>query len=253
MRFTAGIALLILGWCVSASAQSETKQPFTLPGSAWNTTGNVSPTEGNNVISASYVEQGVTVFHGKTLSLVPYVSLGATLDTEGNDWDNRFIATSAIKLVKNVSSGIISISGGYTNEYRFKSGMRKGAPVAQAMYWFGWGSNKRFPGNSWGVLGNISPVERNNLIATAYVQQGIAVAKFHNTLLVPFAEATLSKDSDGNDWNNRTLMGSGVKLVILGGPQTSEVGVSYTHERRFDSGLTASAVTAFARFWIGWR
>lgn len=251
---TSGIALLILGWCISASAQSfETKLPSTLPGSAWNVTGNISPAERGDIISASYAEQGVTLLRSKTLSLVPYVSLGTTFDTDGHDWNNRLAATGAVKLVKNFSQGIISIGGGYANEYRFKSGMRKSAPTAQAAYWFGWDSNKRFPGSSWGVLGNISPVERNNLIAAAYVQQGVAAAKYHRASLVPFAETTFSKDTDGHDWNNRHIYGAGLKVVIPGPSQVCEIGGSYLREHRFESGMTASGFSLFVKLWFGWN
>jgi hypothetical protein len=251
---TSSIALLILTWCISASAQTfETKLPSTLPGSAWDVTGNISPAEHGNVISAGYAEQGVTLFRGKTYSLVPYVSLGATLDTKGYDWNNRLTATGAVKLVKNFSHGIVSIGGGYANEYRFKSGMRKSAPVAQAVYWFGWQPNGRLPGSSWGVLGNISPVERNNLIATAYIQQGVRVAKIKHNSLVPFAETTLSKDTDENDWNNRHIYGAGLKVVVPGPSRVCELGASYQREHRFQSRISASGFSVFVKMWFGWN
>lgn len=248
--------LLILGWCINASAQSqsfETKLPFILPGSAWNVTGNISPTEKGNVISASYAEQGVTLLRSKTLSLVPYVSLGTTFDIKDYNWNNRLTTTGAVKLVKNFSHGMISIGGGYANEYRFKSGMRASAPVAQATYWFGWDPSKKLPGNSWGVLGNISPVEYNNLIANAYVQQGVVAAKFHSTSLVPFAETMLSKDMDGHDWNNRHTFGAGLKVVVPGSSDVYEIGGSYQREHRFESGMTANGFSLFVKIWFGWN
>ncbi len=249
-----GIVVPILALCISANAQTQgNKLPTTLPGSAWNVTGNISPVESGNYISASYAEQGITLFRAGTVSVVPYFSVAATLDTKGYDWNNRFVTTGAVKLVKNFRNGIISIGGGYANEYRFKSGMRKSAPVAQATYWFGWQPNQRFPGNSWGVIGNISAVERNNLIAAAYVQQGVTAAKVHGVSVVPFGEYSVSRDTDGYDWNNRALYGAGFKVRVPGPSRVVEVGSSYQYEHRFKSGLSASGFSVFIRTWFGWN
>lgn len=230
--------------CIGLGAQT--------PGNSWGSAGNSSPTEKDNFIKSMYLEQGFTLFHEGTLSLVPYASLNGTLDTQGYEWDNRLIATGGMKFVKNFSNGMVSFGAGYATEYR-KGGMQKSAAQIQATYWFGWNQCDRFPGSSWGVLGRVSPVERNNLIANAYLQQGARIAKIDCISIVPFVEGTLSYDDQGFDWNNRAIYGGGVKAIIPSKKGATELGVSYQREQRFKSGTSASNVTLFMRFWFGWR
>ncbi len=254
-----------LGFCALAIVFSSVclYAQTVFPGSAWNVTGNTSPTEKDNIISSSYIEQGVRVFHYKTFSLVPYVSLGVTLDTQGKDWNNRLLGQAGFKLVKDFKSGMVSVSAAYGEEYRMKSGMRKSAPMFSATYWFGWDQPNAepsakhfftgFPGSSWGVLGTISPVEEHNVIANVYLQQGITLAKIRKVSLVSFGEGTYMSDTKGYDWNNRVLYGGGLKVVMPGTSRVGEIGAAYEHEHRFKSGLTANCFTVFVKLWIGWH
>lgn len=235
---------IFLALCLGVNAQT--------PGSTWGATGNSSPTEKDNIIKSLYLEQGFELFHEGTLLLVPYASLTGTIDTKGYEWDNRVIGVGGVKLVKNFPNGMISFGTGYATEYR-KGGMRKSAPLVQATYWFGWNQCERFPGSSWGVAGYTSPVERNNFIATSYAQQGVRIAKIGCVSIVPFVEGTVSGDSEGYDWNNRAIYGGGIKAVIPGKKGVSELGTSYQRENRFKTGVSASTITLFAKFWFGWR
>ncbi len=230
--------------CIGLNAQT--------PGNSWGSTGNSSPTEKGNVIKSVYLEQGFTLFQEGTLSLVPYASLNGTLDTKGYEWNNRLIAIGGAKFVKSFSNGMISFGAGYSTEYR-KGGMQKSASQIQATYWFGWNQCERFPGSSWGVAGHVSPAERNNFISTVYAQQGVRVAKIGSVSFVPFVEGLVSADSYGYDWNNRTIYGTGVKAIFPCKKGAYELGTSYQRENRSRSGISASTVTLFGKFWFGWR
>lgn len=251
----ASLLLALCGWWVSpAIGQTPETKPVTLPGSFWNVTGNVSPVEKGNIISSSYLEQGITMFHKDALSLIPYVSLAPTFDSKGYDWNNRLISTVGVKAVKRFDSGMVSVAGGYANEEHFKGdGQHAGAPYIRADYWFGWGLGNGYPGSSWGIVGrNISPTERNNRIAAVYLQQGVVVHRFHGLALIPFIEATASEDTARHDWNNRFLVGAGVKVVNPDPSCGCELSVSYQREHR-QSGLSASNVMLAAKFWFGWN
>jgi hypothetical protein len=242
------------------SVQVQTDRPMILPGSAWFVLGNLSPFEHDNCIVSGYLEQGVTLFRSEHYSLVPYVSLGIGVDSQHYDWNNRQTVQVGIKLVRNFSHGIVSVGGAYAYEHRSKSGDSAHAPVGYANYWFGWHAptanrssrHIRFPGSSWGVIGNVSPVEKCNLIVSDHIEQGVSVAKIGRVSLVPFAEATISGDTNGYDWNNRILYGGGVKIVIPGKSKVAELGASYLKERRFHSGIQKGGYTLFLKVWLGW-
>lgn len=256
-------AILIGALCANANAQTNTleKMPLIWPGSAWNSSGNVSPAEKGNILSTTYVEQGYTLFRSRTISFVPYVSLSVSFDTEGYDWNNRVNGQAGVKLVKSFKSGVVSLGAAYVEEYRFKSGSRNSGPVFYASEWFGWNqptanltSRKiRFPGSTWLSVGNISPVEKGNVILSAYLEQGMTIAKIRRTSVIPFGAYTLSRDTDGYDWNNRDLYAAGLKLAIPGSSKVTELGVAYQREHRIKSGLDADGIAVFLRFWIGWN
>lgn len=254
--------VLTLGLPANAE-DPNTKQPTILPGSAWSVLGNISPVERDNVISASYLEQGITVYRNKKLSLVPYVSVGLTADTKGYDWDNRLTSQAGVKLVRNFRNGIVSSGIVYAQEYRWKTHKRAFAPIASASYWFGWQSpsanrSKKksftgFPGSSWGIVGNISPVEKNNVISNIYVQQGVAIAKAGSVSIVPFGESNTSLDTKGYDWNNRQIYGAGIKFVVPGPSRVAEFGASYLKEHRWRSNMRADGIVFFVKLWFGWN
>jgi len=249
---------LVLGVCTlcaqGASGQTtEDTQPVTFPGSFWNVTGNMSPAEGGNVISASYVEQGIALFRAETLSFIPYVSLSQSVDSRGYDWNNRVLGTIGGKFVKRFDQGMISLSGGVAHAYHPQSGISATAPYLRADYWVGWGLSEKFPGNSWGMIGTVSPVERGNIIATAYIQQGVVAGRVSGVAVVPFVEATVMRDTSGYDWNNRNVYGAGVKIMNPNPSCGCEFGVMYQNERRTQSGAGADGISVFMKFWFGWN
>jgi len=229
-----------------------------LPGQAWTSIGNLSPIERNNSYVQSYVEQSAAIFASDSgsITLTPYVSLGLVLDTKGYNWNNKVEPRIGVKLNKFVRIGVVSIGSAYAYEDRFKS-LKSSGLILYAQDWFGWQpvSDKasRFPGSSWAAVGNISPVERGDIIGQGYFSQGIIAKRFSRATLVPYAEATFSRDSKGFDWDNKAVYGSGVKAIIPHGDVYTELGAGYLHENRFHSGRSAGALTVFMNFSFGWN
>ena len=229
-----------------------------LPGQAWTSMGNLSPIEHDNGYVQSYVEQSAAIFASDSgsITLTPYVSLGLVLDTKGYNWNNKVEPRIGMKLNKFFRTGVVSIGSAYAYEDRFKS-LKSSGLILYAQDWFGWQpvSDKasRFPGSSWAAIGNISPVERGDIIAQGYFSQGIIAKRFSRATLVPYAEATFSRDSKGFDWDNKAVYGSGVKAIIPHGDVFTELGAGYLHENRFHSGRSAGALTVFMNCSFGWN
>lgn len=262
--FTKFVLFVLLGACAFAqqSAAPALRGSYAdtlgFPGQSWMTVGNLSPIEHNNFYMQSYFEQNAAVFaaYDGSLTVAPYVALGLSLDTQGLDWNNKAQPRFGIRLNKFFRNGVVSIGSGYAYERRF-GGPSSSAPVLYFQDWFGWQSaaekHSRFPGSSWFALGNLSPVERGNIVGQGYVTQGIVAKKFSTFSLVPYAESTVFRDTKGFDWDNKILFGGGVKAVIPHHELYTEVGMSFAHERRFDSGKSASGVTFFTNFSFEWN
>src|SRR5271157_5180651 len=116
-RIALFLALFLIG-AVAVNAQDAPRvaavgpviNPQSYPGQFWSDTGNVSPTEHNDIISASYFEQGVTLLRTDNhFTITPYVSLGVTADTQGHDWDNRIVGAAGGRLNKYFKYGIVSV------------------------------------------------------------------------------------------------------------------------------------------------
>jgi hypothetical protein len=227
------------------------------PGQAWVSFGTQSPAERGNFQAEAYAEQGVTIYKRGTFTITPYLSLGIAGDLKGYDWNDKAIVTGGIKANKFFRHGVVSVGTGYAFEGRFLGGVSRGVPVAYVQDWFGWHpvSNKssRFPGSTWAVLGNIAPSEKNNLIALGYLQQGIIMHRIGKMAIVPYGEITLGYDSQGYDWERKALYGTGVKVVRPIGNQYVELGAGYTHENRYQSGLSANGLKVFLNASFAWH
>ncbi|HET7750437.1 MAG TPA: hypothetical protein VFK81_13710 [Terriglobales bacterium] len=263
LLFSCLAALLLVTACAAQQAatpalQGSVVDGMGLPGETWTTVGNLSPVEHGNGYVQSYVEQDAAVLASQSgsLSLTPYVSVGMGLDTKGYDWNNKIEPQVGIKLNKALSHGLISAGTAYTYEDRFSS-LQRGGMVFYIQDWFGWQSASerasRFPGSTWAALGNISPVEQGNWIGQAYLSQGVVARRFGQTALVPYGQATFSRDSKGFDWDNKVVYGSGIKLAYTRGPAYTEFGVGYLRESRFNSGQSAGTLSVFINFWCGWN
>jgi hypothetical protein len=255
------IVLILLSLCGSvAYAQSALPTAFgtpaartSYPGQAWLEEGNYSPSEAS-VLTTGYVEQGVTIGHVFGLSLAPFGSFGISADTKGYDWENRSAIRAGAKVSKVFSHGIVEVSTGYSLEDRFKSGLQRGGLTSYADYWFGWsniGGGGRFPGSSYGLVGNVSPVEHNNMLSALHVEQGVVAKRFGKIAVVPFGETTVSRDTAGFQWNNRNIGGAGLNVVIPTPHAQFQLGGDYLNEVRFN-GLSAAGYGLFLKFWSGW-
>lgn len=117
-RITVLLALALFVGVVGANAQdapiaagrAPIINPQSYPGQFWTDTGNVSPTEHNDIISASYLEQGITLFRTNNgFTFTPYASFGVTADTQGFDWNNRIQVNAGGRLNKYFKKGIVSV------------------------------------------------------------------------------------------------------------------------------------------------
>jgi hypothetical protein len=232
--------------------------PQSFPGQFWNDTGNVSPVEHSDVISASYFEQGVTLWRDKGMSITPYAAVGVTVDTQGYDWNNRVQVFAGARFNKYFKYGIVSVGGAYSYEDRWIGNEKTPGPTGEVTYWFGWqlvgNPTSRFPGSTWGAAGYLTPVESGNFIYNQNFKQGVVAHRFGmKNMIVPFGEVTSVVDTKHYDWENRVLPGAGVEFVHLHGNTQTELGAEYLYEHRFESGLSASEVSIFFKFWFGWN
>jgi len=232
-----------------------------LPGQFWSVNGTIEPVEKNNVYTENYVEQEAVVWStaGRSLNLAPYAGLGFVFDTAGYDYNNKFDLSVGLRLNKYFRSGIISAGAAFADEDRMYGKTASGMTY-YGQYWFGWQpmgvTKNRFPGSSWGVIGNISPIERGDYIFMDYATQSVVARRFgqaKTTALMPYSEVTFVRSTANFDWENKVIEGGGVKVGIPKGELYTELGVGYLFENRFNSGLSASQVKIFVNFSYAWN
>lgn len=229
-----------------------------LPGQGWTSIGNQSPIEHNNFYFQSYMEQSAAVFStfSGSITVTPFVGLGLVLDTKGYEWNNKIQPRLGIKANKIFAKGIVSVGAAYSYESRFKSYNSSGFTL-YVQDWFGWQpvaeKSSRFPGSSWIEVGNLSPVEKGNIIGLGYFTQGVVAKRFSRATVVPYFESTVFRDSKGFDWDNKATVGGGVKAIFPRNDIYTEVGLAYLHETRFRSGQSAGGLSAFTNFSFNWN
>ena len=243
-------------------AAPEPAPATSFPGSAWVNSGYISPLEPGNLLTTSAFEQGITLVKRGPHRVAPYAALTITQDGEGLDWNNKVVSQIGLKYSRVFGSGIVQAGAGYAYERRFRSSLGMGQPIGFASYWFGWNHDLRggrprrlwssLPGTSWAAVGNHAPAERNNVIASVYVQQGVTLARVSRVSIIPLVEHTLTIDSVGHSWNNRRILGEGLKLRVPVGHGVIEPAVIYKHERRWRDGQSADGLTASVNLWYGW-
>jgi hypothetical protein len=229
-----------------------------LPGQGWTSIGNLSPIEHNNFYVQSYVEQSAAIFstYSGSLTVTPFVGMGLVLDTKGYDWNNKVQPRLGVKVNKYFRKGVISVGSAYTYEERFK-GVDSSGLTLFVQDWFGWQpvaeKSSRFPGSSWIEVGNLSPVEKGNILGMVYITQGVVAKRFSRFTVVPYLEATVFHDSKGFDWDNRASGGGGVKAILPRSDIYTEIGAAYLHETRFESGQSANGFSVFTNFSFNWN
>lgn len=229
-----------------------------LPGQGWTSIGNQSPIEHNNFYFQSYMEQTATVYStfSGSVTVTPFVGLGLVLDTKGYEWNNKIQPRAGMKVNKYFRKGVVSVGSAYSYEDRFKSFTSSGFTL-YAQDWFGWQpvaeKNSRFPGSSWMEIGNLSPVEKGNIIGLGYITQGVVAKRFSRFTVVPYVESTIFRDSKGFDWDNKATVGGGVKAIFPRGDIYTEIGAAYLRESRFQSGQSAGGLSLFTNFSFNWN
>jgi hypothetical protein len=259
------IAILILTTIAAAqhdgavsALQGSLADSVGLPGQGWTSIGNISPIEHNNFYVQSYVEQSAAIFstYSGLVTVTPFVGMGLVLDTKGYDWNNKVQPRLGVKLNKYFRKGVISVGSAYTYEERFK-GVDNSGLTLFVQDWFGWQpvaeKSSRFPGSSWIEVGNLSPVEKGNILGMGYITQGVVAKRFSRFTVVPYLEATVFHDSKGFDWDNKASGGGGVKAILPRGDIYTEIGAAYLHETRFQSGQSAGGFSVFTNFSFNWN
>ncbi|MGH9503921.1 MAG: hypothetical protein ACRD20_13805 [Terriglobales bacterium] len=245
------------GGAVSA-LQGSLVDAVGLPGQGWTSIGNLSPIEHNNFYVQSYMEQSAAIFstYSGSVTVTPFVGLGLVFDTKGYDWNNKIQPKLGLKVNKFFRKGVVSVGSAYSYEDRFK-GVDSNGLTLYAQDWFGWQpvaeKSSRFPGSSWMDVGNLSPVEKGNIIGMGYITQGIVAKRLSRVTLVPYVEATVFHDSKGFDWDNKATVGGGMKAVFPGNDIYTELGAAYLHESRFQSGQSAAGLSVFTNFSFNWN
>jgi hypothetical protein len=224
------------------------------PGSVSLNSGLSSPLEDANVITNLSVEQGVTLIHHGSNRLVPFVTMLASRDRRGFDWNNKILLHSGTKFVRGFRSGVVQFGAGYAYENRFNSGISQGRPIWFGNYWFGWqlSTAGRFPGSSWATVGTPAPTEQKNVIAMSSIDQGVAILKVAHGAMIPFIEHLVALDTAGRPWNNRQLLGEGIKFRVPIGRGTIEAAAVYKQERRWIERRFRAGPTAVVNLWYGW-
>jgi hypothetical protein len=204
------------------------------------------------------VEQSAAVFatYSGSITVTPFVGLGLVLDTKGYGWNNKIQPKVGVKVNKFFGKGVVSLGSAYSYEDRFNGFHRSGLTI-YAQDWFGWQpvaeKASRFPGSSWMEVGNLSPVEKGNIIGLGYISQGIVAKRLSRAVLVPYVEAMVFHDSKGFDWENKANVGGGVKAIFPRNGIYTEIGAAYLHENRFQSGQSAGGLSVFTNFSFNWN
>ena len=128
---TAAYLSLWSGW-------QRSRSKVQLPGSVWATSGLVAAAEPNNWITSGHVDQGVTVWRGKYLALVPFAGTTLSVDTKAYPWNNRGSLDGGVKVSTRVGGAAIDIGVAQRVSREWKTGTTAAAPVAFVNLWVGW-------------------------------------------------------------------------------------------------------------------
>ena len=110
------------------------------------------------------------------------------------------------------------------------------------------------PGQAWTSIGNLSPVEHNNVYSQSYIEQGATVfSTFSGSMtLSPYVSLGMVFDSKGYDWNNKVEPRVGIKFNRVFRNGIVSFGSAYCYEDRFQS-IQSSGLIVYAQDWFGWQ
>lgn len=110
------------------------------------------------------------------------------------------------------------------------------------------------PGSAWVVLGDITPIEKNNLIYSSHLEQGRIVFDRDTITIEPYVAAGLNLDSNGYLWNNNYDLQGGVKLNRMFSHGIVSVATAYGYENRYKrGGQSAGGAMGYVEDWFGWN
>ncbi len=245
-------------------------QPKLLAWSVWNTIGQ-NPIEPGDNVDMVHGDAGIILGKVLKFQFEPFVAFDGVKDTKGYSWNNRAKVQAGFKFVRPLSHGVLEFGTAYAAERRFGVGLpaqTKTGLIGFTDWWFGWQQPTRhavkrkfltgaLPGTFQGVVGNVSPFERNNLIGWIRADQGFTLTKVRGISLIPTATSLLTFDTDKKPWNNRYTYGGGLKIAFpwksgildfQGGYQCAKqyAGISMTGGSRCGPGFSMN-------FWTGGR
>ena len=120
------------------SGWQRSRSKVQLPGSMWATSGLVTAAEPNNWITAVHVDQGVTAWRNRHLSLVPFAGTTLGMDTKQYAWNNRGSVDAGVKVSTRVRGAAIDIGVAQRVTREWETGTTAAAPVAFVNLWVGW-------------------------------------------------------------------------------------------------------------------
>lgn len=238
--------------------------------SLWNTIGQ-NPIEPGDTVDMFHVDAGVVLGKIWKFQVEPYIAINGVKDTKGYSWNNRAKGEAGLKLVLPIPYGVVEFGTGYAAERRFGAGLpaqTKMGTINFMDWWVGRDQPTRqaakrkfltgaFPGTFQGVIGNVSPFERNNLIGWIRADQGFTLAKFKGISLIPTATSLLTFDTNKYPWNNRYTYGGGLKVAFPRGSGVFDLQGGYQCAKQYAGPMMAGGSRCGPGFsvnlWTGGR
>ena len=93
------------------------------PGSSWASVGHNSPVEHGDLIEQGYATQGYVLRRFRRGAIISYAEITLGHDSQGYDWENRYISGAGIKVAVPVGEMYTDFGVGIMHESRFNSGL----------------------------------------------------------------------------------------------------------------------------------
>jgi hypothetical protein len=231
-----------------------------------------SPVEPGNFANYSHGDFGVVIARPGKFQVEPYVGLNLTKDTKGLPWNNKSQVEAGVKLVRPFANGEVTLNGAFAAENRAGGigipSQGKTAVIGYTTGWFGWSQptaqdpKKKFltgdfPRTIQWSVGNISPFEKNNLLAYVRVEQGVTLVKAKGISLMPTGWLQGVTDKDKNPWNNRLTYGLGLGFSKPFDKGVTNITAGYECASQYrgpaPAGVNNCGVTGRLTFWTGGR
>ncbi len=228
----------------------------------WSRVGNPFPTEENNVIGSALIKKRWPRWSLGKLCFEPFASLSVSGDRQNFDWNNRAILKTGFELRRSRANHYLETGVGYVSEHRFQNGIQEDQLLFFFEAWKRWGAEARdeadIPGRTSGSFwiggGNQYPTEPGNATVGLDVQQAITLKVTEAGSFRAVGKVYSSVDSEGFSWNNRAVLGLGLKFYrskFVAG--YFDVGMLYQREWRFEEDIAQSSIVVYLEIWQGWH